>query len=73
MHTKDTKGESCLMNITNSIQDHPRWVTYGKFCEMTGIKLRTAKAHVSQGKLKIKPKQHKSGLVLIDWWDFCKD
>lgn len=73
MHTADTKGEFCLMQIINSIQAQPRWVTYTKFCELTGMTLRTAKHYVSQGRLKIKPKKHKSETVFIDWWDFSKD
>ncbi len=61
------------MQTINSIQAQPRWVTYAKFCDLTGMTLRTAKYYVSQGRLKIKPRKHQSEIVFIDWWDFSND
>ncbi|MCC8376053.1 MULTISPECIES: hypothetical protein [Photorhabdus] len=61
------------MQIVNSIQAQSRWVTYDRFCELSGVCKRTAKYYVATGRLKIKPKKKSNERVFIDWWDWCKD
>lgn len=56
------------MSNTVSTQSANRWIPLKDFCELTGIKMSTARYYLQTGKLPIKPKEKAKALVYVDWF-----